>query len=244
MSVPTQPSTEGRPPVRVLLASDVRLYRDGLVWGLACSARLQVVAVGDTAARALAELLKCAPAVLLVDMCMADAIQLIHTASVADSLTKIVAFAVPSDEHAILACIEAGAAGYVPRESSLDELVETVECVARGEGRCSPKLTASLFRRVAVLANGPDPLRSQDVLTPRERQIVELIGQGLSNREIAGKLSIEVATTKNHVHNILEKLRLNRRSQVLARVEGRVGETRPVDTSGSYPGSASTLAPK
>jgi two-component system, NarL family, nitrate/nitrite response regulator NarL len=84
---------------------------------------------------------------------------------------------------------------------------------------CSPKLAATLLRRVAALAQEQRSPSALDSLTIRERQIVGLIGDGLSNKEIASGLKIEVATVKNHVHNILEKLNVTRRSEAAALVE-------------------------
>src|SRR5439155_827652 len=106
------------------------------------------------------------------------------------------------------------------REASIDDLVTVIESVARGEAICSPRVAAGLLRRVAALAagHGGDLPRAQ--LTNREREIVRLIDNGLSNKEIARALGIEVATVKNHVHNILEKLQVHRRGEAAARVRG------------------------
>jgi len=212
-------------PIRVLLVSDVRLYRDGLVWGLAASGRLQVVAAVDRAPLAL-ERVADSIEVMLVDMSMAEARALIRAARVAQPDTFIVAFTVGMEDHAALECIEAGAHGYVSRNGTIEDLMTTVESVVRGEARCSPGLAASLFRRVAALASENEGACSLRLLTERERQIVELLAQGLSNREIAERLGIEPATAKNHVHHILEKLQIRRRSQVGSRLGWR-GETAP-----------------
>ncbi len=201
------------PSVRVFLASDVRLFRDGLVWGLAANTRLAVAGAAESAHLALSRLPDIALDVLLVDMCMAEALELIRAASLCHPHIRIVAFAVGTTDHAVLSCIEAGANGYVSRDGTIEDLVSTVESVVRGETRCSPRIVASLFRRVAVLA-GEHEAASGAVLTQREHQIVALLDQGLSNKEIASELGIELATAKNHVHNILEKLQVRRRSQV------------------------------
>ena len=103
-----------------------------------------------------------------------------------------------------------------------------VESVARGEMLCSPRLAATLLHRVATLAqerHSPGPL---DSLTVRERQIVDLLGDGLSNKEIARGLQIEVTTVKNHVHHILEKLQVARRADA-ATFARRRGDPELVD---------------
>jgi DNA-binding NarL/FixJ family response regulator len=123
----------------------------------------------------------------------------------------IVALGVPDVEGDVLACAEAGIAGYVTREASLEELVAVVRSAVQGELRCSPRIAAGLLRRLSALSeHGPSAPRVR--LTARQREIVRLIGQDLSNKEIAHRLGIEVATVKNHVHNLLEKLNVHRRT--------------------------------
>lgn len=213
---------ETRPGTRVLVASDVRLYRDGLVWSIAATARLLLEGSADSGAAALEQLDHSRADVLLVDMSMDGALKLIHAVKVAHPDVHIVAYTVGLDDQSVLRCIEAGAAGYVSRDATVDDLVRTVESVVRGEAHCSPRMAASLFRRVATLARPEAGGKSAGPeLTQRERQIVDLIDQGLSNKEIASQLGIEVATAKNHVHHILEKLQVRRRSQIGGRLGWR-----------------------
>jgi DNA-binding NarL/FixJ family response regulator len=117
----------------------------------------------------------------------------------------------------IMACIEAGAAGYVLKEASFDYLVETIRSVHRGESFCSPQMTASLFSRIAELASKHIPKipASSVKLTGRELEIMNLIAEGLPNKEIAQRLFIETQTVKNHVHNILDKLQLHNRLEAV-----------------------------
>jgi DNA-binding NarL/FixJ family response regulator len=118
----------------------------------------------------------------------------------------------------VLACAQAGIAGYVPREGTLDDLIAALHGAARGEAFCSPRIVAVLLRRIADLSIEWQPLAAAGRLTARELEIVDLIDRGLTNREIAEGLSIEVATVKNHVHNILEKLQIHRRHDAAARI--------------------------
>lgn len=109
------------------------------------------------------------------------------------------------------------AAGYVSRDRSLPELIQTVESIVRGELLCPPRIAASMLRRIGTLAGrvrGTGVLHSAADLTQREREIASLAGQGLSNKEIAHRLGIEVATAKTHIHHILEKLHLRRRIEI------------------------------
>ena len=117
----------------------------------------------------------------------------------------------------IMACIEAGAAGYVLKEASFDYLVEMIRSVHRGESFCSPRMAASLFSRIAELAGERLPSISLDSvkLTTRELEIINLIAEGLPNKKIAHRLSIEAQTVKNHIHNILDKLQLHNRLEAV-----------------------------
>ena len=131
---------------------------------------------------------------------------------------KVIVLAIDEQEDCVLPLVEAGAAGYVTHEASLAELFSVVRSAVRGEALCSPRIVASLARRLTQMAD-QRPVRAElGELTVRERQIARLLDEGLSNKEIAIQLCIEVATVKNHVHNILEKLHVHRRGEAAARL--------------------------
>jgi len=118
-------------------------------------------------------------------------------------------------QHAILQCVEAGVAGYVLKDSSLDELLKSIRAADRNEAMVAPPLAATLVSYVAELVGldgnaAADPCGPES-LTRREREVLGLVQQGLTNQEIAAKLVIELGTVKNHVHNILRKLNVNSR---------------------------------
>ena len=131
---------------------------------------------------------------------------------------KVLVIEVPDREDDILYCIEAGgASGYLVQNASLSDLEENIGAIARGETVCSPRIAHLTFCRMSLLARQEtEPsIPNGTPLTRREVEIVRLIDEGLSNKEIAARLQIEVSTVKNHVHHILEKLQLkNRRSAV------------------------------
>jgi DNA-binding NarL/FixJ family response regulator len=126
--------------------------------------------------------------------------------------------AVSQSEDEIVACAEAGAAGFLPRDGGLEELEATVAGAIRGETVCSPQVSAVLLRRLTTLASGRAPTEDTAHLTPREREVLMLIERGMTNKQIATNLGIEVRTVKNHVHNLLEKLRVRRRGEAAARL--------------------------
>ena len=127
---------------------------------------------------------------------------------------KTIIIGVPDKEEDILTCIEQeGAAGYLLMNASLHDLLMSINAVMRGEALCSPRIASLAFDRVSALARQVDRGYSinESKLTRREAEIVRLIDEGLSNKEIAARLHIEVSTVKNHVHNILDKLHLRNR---------------------------------
>ena len=220
---PAPAATEGPPdPIRVFIVAEVRLYRDGLAEVLSREDHISVIgAVGDF--RANTELIgELGPDILLLDMAVADSLGAVRL--LGEIVPSVVALAVADEERHVLACAEAGVSGYVTRDQSIEDVVAVVEAVARGEMICSPRMAATLLRHVSSLATSKAPEDPEARLTARELEIVALIEQGLSNKQIARRLSIELPTVKNHVHNILEKLHVDRRAEAAARVRsGRMG---------------------
>ena len=137
-----------------------------------------------------------------------------EAASTAFFSVKAIVIGVPDREEDILTCIEQdGASGYLLMNSSLEDLVANIHAVMKGETLCSPRIAGLAFDRVSALARQGEsvPIGNGNGLTRRETEIVGLIEDGLSNKEIAARLHIEISTVKNHVHNILDKLQLHNR---------------------------------
>jgi DNA-binding NarL/FixJ family response regulator len=121
------------------------------------------------------------------------------------------------DEMTIVACAEAGIAGYHLRSESLTDLIALICKIADGEAVCPPRVSAILLRRLSALAAERSPAGEELVLTEREIQILSLLELGLSNREIAARLCIAVHTVKNHVHSVLTKLGVSNRAEAASR---------------------------
>ena len=201
---------------RIIIVSDTRLYRESLALGLARVDRVVVVGVADTIASALTCIEQKNPDVAVLDFAMHDALALPHAIEAAQMQVKVVAFSVAETEDEICECAEAGIAGYVARNGSKEDLIAAVENAVRGEVHCSPRVAASLFRRLAGHVQTTSQRPPEAALTSREQDIIALIDRGLSNKEIARQLKISLPTVKNHVHNILEKLQVSRRGAAAA----------------------------
>ena len=208
--------------VRVAIIAEIRLYREGLAELLA-GAGIEVAGSAAGADVGLECLRTSRPDVALVDMAMPGWRMIPNALTMAVPETRIVALGVLETEPHVLACAEAGVAGYVPRDASAADLVDTLDGVVRGEVVCPPEIIGSLFRRVGALALERRPALAVHRLTARELEVVDLIDEGLSNKQIARRLSIESSTVKNHVHNVLDKLEVHRREEAAAwvRLRGR-----------------------
>jgi two-component system, NarL family, nitrate/nitrite response regulator NarL len=202
---------------RLLILGEVGLYREALARSLRRDARFDVVGVAASVEEALAVLGRVEADILLVDTRMPEAADAVRGLAAAAPQVKLVALAVPEVEHEVITFAEAGASAYVTVDGSMDDLASVVRSVERGEVLCSPGMAAGLFRRVGTLARERqlDPI--DEKLTRRELDVLRLIEEGLANKEIATALSIELPTVKNHVHRILEKLNVHRRTEAAAR---------------------------
>jgi DNA-binding NarL/FixJ family response regulator len=208
-----------RTPARLLILGEVGLYREALARSLEGDGRFEVVAAAAGVEEALEVLELVEADVLLVDTRVTggDGANAVRALAAAAPQVKLVALAVREVEREVIAVAEAGASAYVTPDASVEDLASAVQSIERGEVLCSPEMAAGLFRRVAALARERQPAPIEEKLTARELDVMRLIEEGRSNKEIAAALSIELATVKNHVHRILEKLHVHRRSEAAAR---------------------------
>jgi DNA-binding NarL/FixJ family response regulator len=201
---------------RIVVAADVGFYREGLAFVLPrCG--FDVAGTAATGHDAVAATVALAPDVTLLDMAMRSSLGVLQAIAHHAPRVALVALGVSDDEGAVVACIEAGAVAYVTRDGTLADVVDTIRRAIRGESLASPRIVGILMRRAALSAQRSDPAPA-DSLTAREVEVIRLIDEGLSNKDIAARLCIEVTTVKNHVHNILEKLSVHRRGEAAARV--------------------------
>jgi DNA-binding NarL/FixJ family response regulator len=149
-----------------------------------------------------------------------DALSLTEAITSVYPNVKVVILGMDNTETIIMRYIEAGAAGYVFSEDSVEELLQNLRAVHEGNALVSPEIAATLIERMSNLTDqlldvGMDP-EDYEELTRREKEILDLVEEGLTNQEIADKLTIELGTVKNHVHNILNKLNVNSRKDAAA----------------------------
>jgi two-component system, NarL family, nitrate/nitrite response regulator NarL len=195
------------------------VYRDALAAALT-AAGLTVVGVAAAGQSAKRVIEASAPDVAIVDLPAPEGIALARWCRRTTPHARVLTLSLAETEAEVFSWAAAGLAGYVCSGGSLDDLVRVVERVVTGEAAYSSGAVELLVKHASAPrssdSHGPPPIR----LTAREHEVVELIAHGLSNKEIAGRLSIEVATVKNHVHHILEKLDVHRRTEAAARLRG------------------------
>lgn len=209
---------------RVFIVVGISLYRVGLAQLLGTRNGFTVVGAVGTGREAVERLDETTPDVALVDISIPDLDEMSTALAQRAPRIPLVAIGISDADSDLLAGAEMGILGSVTRESSIDELAAALQRAADGELVCSPRTAGTLIRRVAELSAANHHGRTVALLTHREREVAKLICEDLSNKEIATRLGIEVATVKNHVHNLLDKLRVHRRAEavrLLAYATGR-----------------------
>jgi len=207
--------------IRVLLIEDNRLLREGIAAMLKENGDFEVVARSEdgNAIRQLKSTGK-APDVILLDLGLTKANSLKLMALLRNELpeAKVIAMDIIPEQVDMIEFVQAGGAGFILKSAPLDVYIETIKSVADGTNVLPPLLTTSLFTQIvdSLLKSGASIPDDAVKLTPREKEIVDLISEGLSNKEIAKRLHIATYTVKSHVHNILEKLALSTRLQIAA----------------------------
>ncbi|MGC9358378.1 MAG: LuxR C-terminal-related transcriptional regulator [Anaerolineae bacterium] len=206
--------------IRVLIVNEIRLMCNVIASVLEEEDDIDVIGSATTLDEALERAAE--SDVILISTHLPDQGALRLTRStIQDGLaTKVLVLGLAESEGEIMQYVEAGAAGYVLQDDSVDELLRNVRAAANDEAVVSPEIAGALIARVTELAQifgetEPTP-HAVTELTDRERQILALIREDLTNREIAERLVIEVGTVKNHVHNILNKLNVTSRHEAAA----------------------------
>jgi DNA-binding NarL/FixJ family response regulator len=205
--------------ISLVLIDDNRLVREGLAVLLRQQPGFTVLGAADIE-EALRKVREARPDVILLDFGLEnhDSLRVAATIHAEVPKAKIVVMGIFALQEDIAAFIRAGASGFLLKEASLEDLVRTVRTVVGGGSVLPEELTGSLFGQIAQhgLRDGRAPTLAAVRLTRRERQVMELIGKGLSNKEIARRLQVALHTVKSHVHNVLEKLALHSRLEVAA----------------------------
>ena len=209
--------------IRLLLVEDNRLLREGMTQMISKQPDLDVVAASEDFESLAPAAQKLKPHVVLLDLSSRDHDSLRAVEMVKEKIpeAKVVVMGLIPIQEDILELVKGGVSGFVLKEATLGDFVKTIKSVAEGAKVLPPQLTESLFSQIvdAAVRNGkvhPDDVR----MSKREQEVMDLIGEGLSNKEIAQRLHLATYTVKSYVHNILEKLALHTRLEVAAYTHG------------------------
>jgi len=204
--------------ISVALIEDNRLVREGMMAMVNQTADFKVVAAGPSVDSALLRATK--PQVILLDVGLwdDDSLRVAEIVKKESPDSKVIIMdLLPVDED-IVDFVNAGVAGFILKDATFEDLVTTIRSVAEGAHVLPPALTSTLFSQIAkdAVLRGRAAAMESVRMTGREREVIGLIGEGLSNKEIAGRLNIATHTVKSHVRNVMEKLALHTRLQIAA----------------------------
>jgi DNA-binding NarL/FixJ family response regulator len=203
--------------VRILLVDDHTLFRDGLRALFGSLPDIEVVGEAATGAEAISLAEELQPDVVLMDIQMPDLNGVEATRQIVQTSPHIgvIITTMFEDDDSVFAAMRAGARGYVLKGADQEELLRAIRAVSRGEALFGPVIAAQLtsFFNTA----GPKTVAAFPELTQREREVLELLAQGMSNREIADRLVIAVKTVRNHLSNIFSKMQVADRVEAIIR---------------------------
>ena len=198
----------------VVVADDHPVFRDGLVRALRSRPEFEVVGEAGDGREALRLIRDTSPAVALLDVKMPglDGTQVVHAVRRDGLPTRVVLVSAHAPSELIYRAIALGAAAFLPKESSREEICDTVAAVGRGETRLTPEIQAELVRQIQMRE-----VTERPALSGREREVLAFIAEGMSGPDIAAALHLSPATVKTHLQNLYEKLGVSDRAAAVAR---------------------------
>ena len=204
--------------MNIIVLSPVRLLGDGLAACLRSRPDMCVLAVVNELAALRDSLATTDAELVLIDV--TQGIDLFDVRAIATEWpdVSLVALGLNEQRDEVIRCGRAGFAGYIARDASVDTLCKAVSEIVSGRLACSPEIAGGLLRALFRSDRTPGAFDIDLALTRRESEVLQLLGRGLSNKEIGCELFLSVATVKHHVHHVLEKLKLSRRAEAMRRV--------------------------
>jgi DNA-binding NarL/FixJ family response regulator len=214
------PAAPVQPPIRLVLIDDNRLLREGMAALIHTQPGFKVLAASADVDEALQKVREHKPDIVLLDFGLEDHDSLRLTASVRGEVpgARVIILGLLPVQEDVANYVRAGASGFIMKDATADDFFATIRAVAGGAEVLPQALTNSLFTQIVRNTAGGNRSRTMEGvrLTSRERQTIDLLAEGLSNKEISTRLNIAVHTVKSHVHNVLEKLALHSRLEVAA----------------------------
>ena len=207
---------------RVLIVDDHPVFRDGLAGLLATLPDVEIAGTAGTAEEALAVLRDSAPDIVLMDINLpgASGVEATRAVLAAAPATAVLVVSMVDDDDSVFAALAAGARGYVLKGASASEITAALRTVAAGGAVFGAGIANRLLATTPARLPSPAPPSGHDDLTTREREVLSLLADGASNRQIARSLGVSLKTVQNHVSRILDKLQAADRTQAALRARG------------------------
>jgi DNA-binding NarL/FixJ family response regulator len=208
--------------ITVVLADDQRVVREGLAMVLGLMSGVEVIGTASDGEEALALVQRLAPDVVLMDLRMphCDGIEATRHLAEHHAETKVVVLTTYADDHTVIQALRAGARGFLTKDATNEQIRHALEAATRGEAAIDPAVQHHLVKAIAHTAPlewvPPDQSHLPDGLTPREATVLTLIAEGLSNAEIADRLTVGETTIKSHVNHLYAKIGARDRAQAVA----------------------------
>ncbi len=204
--------------IRLLLIEDNRLLRDGILSILKPYKDIIIIAASGNSKNTLLKIHQLKPNVVLLDLGLRsqNSLHVVEIVKQEFPTAKIIIMDLAPVQSDILQYVKAGANGFILKDASLNDFLITIRSVNEGATVLPPLLVDSLFSQIVdhAMGNGKTKLKEAVRMTKREREVIELLGKGLSNKDIAQKIHISTFTVKSHIHNIMEKLALHTRLEI------------------------------
>jgi DNA-binding NarL/FixJ family response regulator len=204
--------------IRLLLIEDNQLLRDGIVAILKSYKDILIVAASGDNKRTLANIQQLNPNVVLLDLGLRsqNSLSLVEIVRKDFPEAKIIVMDLAPVQADILQYVKAGANGFILKDASLNDFLITIRTVSKGSTVLPPLLVSSLFSQIVehAVREGKPGLKSATRMTKREREVIGLLSDGITNKEIGQKMHISTFTVKSHIHNIMEKLALHTRLEI------------------------------
>lgn len=215
---------EDQPAIRVIIVDDQGIVRDGLVTVLSLVDGVEVVGSGGNGQQACDLVERLEPDVVLMDLRMPvmDGVAATELITGRHPRTAVLVLTTFDDDVSIAAALRAGARGYLTKDASRDDIAAALRSVARGQATFDAAVSARLVSGLKAVPDDHETVEGLDELTPREREVLRLIGEGRNNTEIADDLFVSTATVKTHINNLFAKLDIRDRAQAV-RLANRLG---------------------
>ena len=204
--------------IRLLIIEDNRLLRDGIHSILKAHKDIVIIAASGDGKHTLLKIKELKPNVILLDLGLRsqNSLHVVEIVKKDFPDAKIIVMDLAPVQADILQYVKAGANGFILKDASLNEFLITIRTVAEGSTVLPPLLVDSLFSQIVdhAVREGKTKLKEAVRMTAREREVIVLLGEGLTNKEIAQKIHVSTYTVKSHIHNIMEKLALHTRLEI------------------------------